>query len=57
VCPWCALMDRDTYTNAANYISQRFVAVKADFAASSKLVAQLQQAQALLNLPAGLSLI
>jgi hypothetical protein len=50
-------MDRDTYTNAAHYINQHFVAVKADFAASSKLVAQLQQTQALLNLPAGLSVI
>ena len=51
------LVDRDTWTNAANYINQHFVAVKADFDASSKLVAQLQQAQALLNLRAGLSLI
>jgi len=57
-CPWCALMDRDTYTNVdtANYINQHFVAVKVDFDASPKLVAQLQQAQAVLNLPAGLPL-
>jgi thioredoxin-related protein len=29
-CPWCTLMDRDTYTNAAeaDYINQHFVAVK-----------------------------
>jgi uncharacterized protein YyaL (SSP411 family) len=58
-CPWCGLMDRDTYANVdtADYINQRFVAVKVDFDASPKLVAQLQQAQAVLNLPAGLPLI
>ncbi len=57
-CMWCALMDRDTYTNVdtAIYINQHFVAVKVDFDASPKLVAQLQQAQAVLNLPAGLPL-
>src|ERR1700724_2633802 len=50
-CPWCNLMDRDTYTNAAaaDYINQHFVAVKVDFDASPKLVAQLQRAQAILN--------
>jgi uncharacterized protein YyaL (SSP411 family) len=57
-CPWCDLMDRDTYMNAAtaDYINQHFVAVKVDFDASPKLVAQLQRAQAILNLPAGLPL-
>ena len=57
-CPWCNLMDRDTYTNAAtaDYINQHFIAVKVDFDASPKLVAQLQRAQAILNLPAGLPL-
>jgi uncharacterized protein YyaL (SSP411 family) len=51
-------MDRDTYTNpaAADYINQHFVAVKVDFDASPDLVAQLQRAQAVLNLPAGLPL-
>jgi len=55
-CPWCILMDRDTYTNVetAYYINQHFVAVKVDFDASPKMVAQLEQAQAVLNLPAGL---
>jgi thioredoxin-related protein len=40
-CPWCALMDRDTYTNVdtANYINQHFVAVRVDFDTSPKLVA------------------
>jgi uncharacterized protein YyaL (SSP411 family) len=33
-----------------------FVAVKVDFDASPKLVAQFQRAQAILNLPAGLPL-
>ncbi|HET6176662.1 MAG TPA: DUF255 domain-containing protein [Candidatus Sulfotelmatobacter sp.] len=57
-CPWCSLMDRDTYTNpqAADYINEHFVAVKVDFDASPKLVAQLQRAQAVLNLSAGLPL-
>ena len=57
-CPWCTLMDRDTYTNSesADYINQHFVAVKVDFDASPELVAQLQRAQAVLNLPAGLPL-
>ena len=57
-CPWCGLMDRDTYTNpgTADYVNQHFVAVKVDFDASPKLVAQLQRAQAVLNLPAGLPL-
>jgi len=57
-CPWCDLMDRDTYTNVAtaDYINQHFIAVKVDFDASPKLVAQLQRAQAILNLPAELPL-
>ncbi len=57
-CLWCDLMDRDTYSNidTAAYINQHFVAVKIDFDASPKLVAQLQRAQAVLNLPAGLPL-
>jgi len=57
-CPWCALMDRDTYTSpaTADYINQHFVAVKVDFDAAPALVAQLQRAQAVLNLPAGLPL-
>jgi thiol:disulfide interchange protein len=57
-CPWCSVMDRDTYTNAeaANYINQHFVSVKVDFDAAPELVAQLQRAQAILNLPAGLPL-
>jgi uncharacterized protein len=57
-CPWCGLVDRNTYTNpqTADYINQHFVAVKVDFDASPKLVAQLQRAQAILNLPAGLPL-
>lgn len=57
-CPWCALMDRDTYSRpeTAAYINQHFVAVKVDYDAAPKLVAQLQRAQAVLNLPAGLPL-
>jgi uncharacterized protein YyaL (SSP411 family) len=57
-CPWCALMDRETYTNitTADYINEHFVAVKIDFDSAPELVAQLQRAQAVLNLPAGLPL-
>jgi uncharacterized protein len=57
-CSWCDLMDGDTYSNVdtAAYINQHFVAVKIDFDASPNLVAQLQRAQAVLNLPAGLPL-
>src|SRR5271168_3147860 len=57
-CPWCILMVRETYTNAstADYINQHFVAVKVDFDSAPGLVAQLQRAQAILNLPAGLPL-
>jgi uncharacterized protein len=58
-CPWCSLMDRDTYTNVAtaDYINQHFVSIKVDFDSAPELVAQLQRAQALLNLPAGLPLL
>jgi uncharacterized protein len=57
-CPWCSLMDRDTYTDAgtADYINQHFIAVKVDFDASPEQVAELEQAQAVLNLPSGLPL-
>src|ERR1700722_3695154 len=57
-CPWCSLMDRNTYTNAptADYINQHFVSIKVDFDSAPELVAQLQRAQAVLNLPAGLPL-
>jgi len=57
-CPWCTLMDRETYTKVAtaDYVNQHFVSVKVDFDAAPELVAQLQRAQAMLNLPAGLPL-
>src|SRR5258708_28216698 len=57
-CPWCTLMDRETYTKVAtaDYVNQHFVSVKVDFDAAPELVAQLQRAQAVLNLPAGLPL-
>jgi len=49
-------LHRPSNVDTANYINQHFVAVKVDFDASPKLVAQPQQAQAALNLPAGLPL-
>src|ERR1700721_3689620 len=57
-CPWCSLMDRDTYTTTAtaDYINQHFASVKVEFDVAPELVAQLQRAQALLNRPAGLPL-
>lgn len=57
-CAWCSLMDRDTYTvpGTAEYVNQHFIAIKVDFDASTGLVAQLQRAQAVLDLPAGLPL-
>lgn len=57
-CPWCDRMDRESYTNpdTATFINEHFVAVKVDFDASPSLVVQLQRAQAILNLPAGLPL-
>jgi uncharacterized protein len=58
VVPVGNLMDRDIYSQpeTAAYINQHFVSVKVDYDASPKLVAQLQRAQAVLNLPAGLPL-
>jgi uncharacterized protein YyaL (SSP411 family) len=57
-CPWCSLMDRESYTNpeTAAYINVNFIAVKVDFDQDPRLSAKLQRAQALLNLPAGLPL-
>ena len=39
-CPWCSLMDRDTYTNVdtADYINQHFVSVKVDFDSAPALL-------------------
>ncbi len=57
-CPWCARMDKESYTvpETAAYINLHFVAVKVDYDQAGLLVAQLQRAQAFLNLPAGLPL-
>jgi uncharacterized protein YyaL (SSP411 family) len=51
-------MDRETYNNTdtAEYINRRFVAVKVDIDASPQLAAEIERAQAALNLPAGLPL-
>ncbi len=57
-CPWCNLMERDSYTDAetAAFINSHFVAVKVDYDADPRLSAELERAQALINLPAGLPL-
>jgi uncharacterized protein len=57
-CPWCNLMERDSFNDAetAGFIASHFVAVKVDYDADPKLSAELERAQAFLNLPAGLPL-
>jgi uncharacterized protein YyaL (SSP411 family) len=57
-CSWCSQMDRESYTNpeAATYINAHFVAVKVDYDADPELARQLELAQAVVNLPAGLPL-
>lgn len=57
-CGWCDLMDRESYNRAdlAAFINANFVAVKVDYDAQPKLAADLERAQAILNLPSGLPL-
>jgi uncharacterized protein len=57
-CPWCNLMERDSYDDAeiAGFIASHFVAVKVDYDADPKLSAEFERAQAFINLPAGLPL-
>jgi uncharacterized protein len=57
-CPWCKLMERDSYTDigTADYINNHFVAIKVDFDGDPKLSAEFERAQAFANLPAGLPL-
>jgi uncharacterized protein len=57
-CPWCRLMERDSYTDTetAAFIHIHFVAIKVDFDADPKLSAMFERAQAFINLPAGLPL-
>ncbi len=51
-------MERDSYNDpeTAGFISSHFVAVKVDYDADPKLSAELERAQAFINLPAGLPL-
>jgi len=57
-CGWCDLMDRESYNRPAlaAFINANFVAVKVDYDAQSQLAADLERAQAVLNLPSGLPL-
>lgn len=57
-CEWCDLMDRESYNRPqfAAFINANFVAVKVDHDAQPQLVAELERAQAFLNLPSGLPL-
>jgi len=57
-CGWCDLMDRESYTrpDLAAFINANFVAVKVDYDAQPRLAAELERAQAVLNLPSGLPL-
>jgi uncharacterized protein YyaL (SSP411 family) len=51
-------MDRESYTrpDLAAFINANFVAVKVDYDAQPRLAAELERAQAVLNLPSGLPL-
>jgi uncharacterized protein YyaL (SSP411 family) len=55
-CEWCELMDRESYNrrDVAAFINANFVAVKVDYDAQPQLAAELERAQAVLNLPSGL---
>jgi uncharacterized protein len=57
-CEWCDLMDRESYDRpeVAAFINANFVAVKVDYDAQPQLAAELERAQAVLNLPSGLPL-
>lgn len=57
-CGWCDLMDRESYNrpDLAAFINANFVAVKVDYDAQPQLAAELERAQAVLNLPSGLPL-
>ena len=57
-CGWCDLMDRESYNrpDLAALINANFVAVKVDYDAQPQLAAELERAQAVLNLPSGLPL-
>jgi uncharacterized protein len=57
-CEWCALMDRESYNRSelAAFINANFVAVKVDYDRQPQLAAELERAQAVLNLPSGLPL-
>jgi len=57
-CGWCDLMDRESYNRPelAAFINANFVAVKVDYDAQAQLAAELERAQAVLNLPSGLPL-
>jgi len=57
-CGWCDLMDRESYNrpDLAAFINANFVAVKVDYDAQPQLAAELERAQAALNLPSGLPL-
>ncbi len=57
-CAWCDRMDRESYNDPriASFINAHFIAAKLDFDNAGFLGTQLQRAQAVLNLPAGLPL-
>ena len=57
-CGWCDLMDRESYDppELVAFINANFVAVKVDYDTQPQLAAELERAQAVLNLPSGLPL-
>jgi len=57
-CGWCDRMDRESYhrPDLSAFINDNFVAVKVDYDAQPQLAAELERAQAVLNVPSGLPL-
>ncbi|GAC1653540.1 MAG: hypothetical protein NVS9B15_14270 [Acidobacteriaceae bacterium] len=57
-CSWCAVMDKDSYSHreVAEFINSHFIAIKVDYDSDTKLIARLQRAAAVENLPVGVPL-
>ena len=57
-CGWCSAMERESYSDGetAAFINSHFVAIKVDYDEDLKFSAELERAQAIINLPAGLPL-
>jgi hypothetical protein len=58
-CPFCAAMDRDSYSNpqVARFLNDHYVAVRVDYDAQPELAHKLELAQSQAKLPSGFPLI